>query len=280
MRPCTSVRRKSRPLERNVSRSWSRPKQVQDRRVQIVHRADVLHRVDAQLVGRADERAPLGAAAGQPDGEALGMMVAAVAACRVRRAAEFARPHNQCFVEQAASFEIFDESGDRPVGVEGVFLVPLLQIAVLVPRAVGGTGRAGDLDEPHSRLDQPPGPQALNAIQPLRGNLRVDAVERVRRGRFAGQVEHVRHERLHGERHFVVLDRRFDRVVAAERPGKRRVLLAQQGQLGPLDPRVLVAGHDVVDWRAVGREERRLLARGQKAAGVVFQAAARGPRRS
>jgi len=55
--------------------------EVQDRGVQVVHRADVLDRIDSQFVGRADQGAAFRAAASQPDREALGMMVAAVAAC-------------------------------------------------------------------------------------------------------------------------------------------------------------------------------------------------------
>ena len=79
--------------------------QVQDRGVQVVHRADVFDGVHAEFVGRAVDRAPFDSAAGQPDREAFGVMVAAVAAGGVRRAAELAGPDDQRFVEQAAGFQ-------------------------------------------------------------------------------------------------------------------------------------------------------------------------------
>ena len=64
----------------------------------------------------------------------------------MRGSAEFAGPQDQCFVEQAAGFEVFDKSSDGPVSIEGVLFVPLFQIAVLVPSAVRRAGRAGDLN--------------------------------------------------------------------------------------------------------------------------------------
>ena len=66
-------------------------------------------RVDvvAEVVGFAERHARLDAAAGQPDGEAARMMVAAVVGRRelalaVDRAAEFAAPDDQRVVQQAA----------------------------------------------------------------------------------------------------------------------------------------------------------------------------------
>src|SRR5688500_10739414 len=140
----------------------------------------------AQLVGRAVDRAPFDAAAGQPDREALGMMVAAVAPGGMRRATELAGPDDQCPVKEAAGLEVLDQPGDRLIGVEGVFLVTLLQVAMLVPRAVRRARRASDFDESDARFNQPAGPQALDAIQTLGRHLRVDAVKLVRGFGFAG----------------------------------------------------------------------------------------------
>ncbi len=58
-----------------------------------------------------------------------------------------------------------------------------LQVAVLVPVAVA------ELDEPHARLDEPPGQQALAAE--VGGLLVVDAVECLGRIRLVGEVHHV-----------------------------------------------------------------------------------------
>src|SRR6516162_260682 len=65
---------------------------VQDGGVQIVHRADALSDVHAEVVGGAVDNASLDAAAGEPDAEAFGVMIAAVAARGVRCAAELAGP--------------------------------------------------------------------------------------------------------------------------------------------------------------------------------------------
>ena len=70
---------------------------VQDRGVQVVDVDRVLDDVVAEVVGLAVGDAGLDPAAGQPDGEAAGMVVAAVVvggqrALAVDRAAEFAAP--------------------------------------------------------------------------------------------------------------------------------------------------------------------------------------------
>ena len=57
--------------------------------------ATVLDGVVAEFVGRAVDRAALDAAAGQPDAEAVGIVIAAVAALRERRAAELAGEDDQ-----------------------------------------------------------------------------------------------------------------------------------------------------------------------------------------
>ena len=108
---------------------------MQNGGVQIMHGADAVHGVHAHLIGAAVGRAAPRAAAGQPDGKSLGMMVAAIATGRVRRAAEFAGPKHQRFIQETTLFQILDKSGNGLIGIEGVLLVALLQIAVLIPGA-------------------------------------------------------------------------------------------------------------------------------------------------
>jgi hypothetical protein len=79
--------------------------QVQHRRVQVVHRDDVLHGVIAELVGRAVRDAALDPAAREPEREALDVMVAAVALGH-RRAAELAAPDHQRVLEHAALLQV------------------------------------------------------------------------------------------------------------------------------------------------------------------------------
>ncbi len=97
--------------------------QVQQRRVQIVDVDAVVRRVETEVVGRAQRDARLDAAAGQPDREGVGVMIASVvAALHHRRAAKLAAPDHQRFVQQAEPFQILDQRGRRPVGVGAVLL--------------------------------------------------------------------------------------------------------------------------------------------------------------
>ena len=62
---------------------------------------------------------PLHAAAGHPHGEAVGVVVAAVALLAHRRAAELAAPDDQRLVEQAAALQVVQQAGDRLVASRG-----------------------------------------------------------------------------------------------------------------------------------------------------------------
>ena len=91
------------------------PHLVQDGRVQLL---DVERAVDglvAELVGGADGDARADAAAGQPHGEAVGVVVAAGALGVLggRLAAELAAPDDDRRIEQAALLEIGEQGGDR-----------------------------------------------------------------------------------------------------------------------------------------------------------------------
>ena len=72
-----------------------------------------LYGAEAELVGGAVGHAALEAAAGQPDGEAPVVVVAAIAALRCRRAAELAAPEDERLIEQAALFQVLQQGGDR-----------------------------------------------------------------------------------------------------------------------------------------------------------------------
>lgn len=80
--------------------------QVQHRRVQIVERADALDCMNTHFVGRAVDRPAADAAAGQPDRETLGMVVAPITSGSMRRMTELAGPEHQCLVEQTACLQI------------------------------------------------------------------------------------------------------------------------------------------------------------------------------
>src|SRR5690348_7338353 len=92
----------------------------------IVHRRLAFDDAVAQLGGFLIDNAGLDAGARHPDGETMGMVVAAekdgaTAGLVHRRAPELAAPDYERFIEQAPLFEVFDECGAGAVHVTAFF---------------------------------------------------------------------------------------------------------------------------------------------------------------
>ena len=116
----------------------------------------------ADLVGLAVVDAPLDAAAGQPGGEGVRVVVAAGAPfLHDRQPAELAVPDHQRRVEQAALLQIGQQAADRLSVSPANWRVVLGDVGVAVPAPLVLHAAAVDLHEPHAALDQPPGDQAL-----------------------------------------------------------------------------------------------------------------------
>ena len=77
---------------------------MQHRGVDIVHRLLVLLGGEAEFVGAANDGASFDSTAGHPDGESIGIVVAAVHALGDRQAAEFAVPDDEGGIEETAGF--------------------------------------------------------------------------------------------------------------------------------------------------------------------------------
>ena len=84
------------------------PQQVEQRCVQVMNMDLVFGNVIANFIGGTNCLARLDPATGHPHCECFHMVVAAhhVARFTLGGAAEFPAPNDNCFVEQAASFEI------------------------------------------------------------------------------------------------------------------------------------------------------------------------------
>ena len=158
--PALSVRRSSRPLCRKVSRVWSSPSRCRI----VAWRSCTCTRStserEADRVGRAVDRAPFDAAAGQPVAEAVRVVIAALAALGHRHAAEFASPDHQRALEQPAPLQVFEQAGDRLVGPAAHHGMVRLDVVVGVPAV--DVARV-ELNEPDSALDQPARQQAAGA---------------------------------------------------------------------------------------------------------------------
>src|SRR4051812_5033814 len=90
--------------------------QMQDRGVEVGDHGAVFGGVVAELVGGAVGLAAADAAAGEPEAEALLVMVPPFAGLADRGAAEFATPHEEHAVQQAAALEVGEQGGGGLVG--------------------------------------------------------------------------------------------------------------------------------------------------------------------
>ena len=106
----TSVRRSSRPWWAKVEALEVEAEQVEDRGVEVGDVAAVGDGVVAEVVGGAVGLAALDPAAGEPDGEAVGVMVAAVLALGAGSPAELATPDDQGLFEQAALLQVGEQT--------------------------------------------------------------------------------------------------------------------------------------------------------------------------
>ena len=101
------------------------PHLMQQRGMQIMHVHLILHGIVAKLIGSAMNMTRLESAAGEPGGEAAGVVVSAGAVLfGVGGSAELAAPPDERVFEEAALFEVGEEGADRSVdglGVVGVF---------------------------------------------------------------------------------------------------------------------------------------------------------------
>jgi uncharacterized protein YoaH (UPF0181 family) len=108
---------------------------------------------------------PLDAAAAEPVGEAIRVVVAALAALRAGHAAELGGPQDDGVVEQAALFEILDQGGGAAGHAPGQRAVIAADVLVGIPVAAGEAVvvAAPDLHEAHAAFEQAAGDEAFAA---------------------------------------------------------------------------------------------------------------------
>jgi hypothetical protein len=124
---------------------------VKDRRMNIVHMKPIQDGMEPNLVGLSDNDPLLDATASHPHGEAVRVMVAAVAFLGHRGAAELSSPDDKRLFQQAAALQILEKSSDRPIHRAASLSMCGLDAAMRIPLAAGA---AVDLYEPNSTLDQ------------------------------------------------------------------------------------------------------------------------------
>src|ERR1051326_4062334 len=114
---------------------------MENGRVKIADVDGVLDDVVGHFVGLAMDKTGLHAAAGHPDGETAGMMVAAIIflgelALAINGAAKFTAPNDQRVLEQATLLEVLDEAVAALVNVLALGGQVARQVAMLVPPAM------------------------------------------------------------------------------------------------------------------------------------------------
>ena len=119
--------------------------QVKHRGVQVVDLDLVLDGVVAVIVGGAVDGAALDSAAGEPHGEAIGIVIAAVGSLGHRRAAELAAPDHQSRFEQAAVLEILEQAGDRLIDGAALFSCPVFRCQCWSQRSLPTLGQSSSM---------------------------------------------------------------------------------------------------------------------------------------
>lgn len=178
--------------------------EVQDGRVKVVDVHAFVDGGEAEVVAGAVHATAFHAASGEPDGEAVIVVVASLGTFGGRGSAELAAPKDEGVIEEPAFLEIAKEHGDRLIGLlrEGAMVG---DVVVIVP----GLSASGEhLDHADTAFNE-----AARGEAGLReGRFSVGLAHGFG---FARKVENVLCLELHPEGHFEGMDTRLERVIVA-----------------------------------------------------------------
>lgn len=194
--------------------------EVEERGLEIVNVDRVADDIHAEVIGFAEGESGAGAAAGHPDGERVGVMIASPARAIVevaldeRGPAEFAPPDDEGVLEESPAFEIEDECGGGLVGVPTLVVELGGDGVVLVPSGMH------ELDAADAPFHEAPGHEAIVGIGA--GCPDIGTVRAEDGFGFAGEVGQLGNGGLHLECHLVLGDAGGDLGIA---PGLEVVLV-------------------------------------------------------
>ena len=138
-------------------------KEVQDSGLEVVGGHDILDRAVTDFVGGSVGHAALDSAAGEPDREALAVVVATGGGIGItladRQPADLAAPVDERRVQQPALLQVLT-SAAAGLSVRRQMPASALDAGVGVPRLAAKE----ELDEPHAAFHQPAGDQAARAV--------------------------------------------------------------------------------------------------------------------
>ena len=167
----------------------------EDRGVEVADVLPVLDGAEADLVGGADHTATVDSPAGEPDGEAVGVVVPATVPLLHRGPTELAPPEHERLVEEAAAGKILEQRRGRSVGLPGVALVKVVALVVAVPAVL--VDGVVELHDAHTAFDHAAREQTHPTVG-CGGPMRVvDRIEGEGLRCIAGEVTDIRGLGLH-----------------------------------------------------------------------------------
>src|SRR5579883_49823 len=128
--------------------------QMKNGGVEVVDVNATLHTIETKFVSCAVNESPSHAATGHEHREAIWIVVASVRPFGHRRAAKFATPDHERFVEKAPLLQVAEKGCRGLVGSAAHARVVAFQVGVCVPLA---PRTAIDLHEANAAFDEPPG---------------------------------------------------------------------------------------------------------------------------
>ena len=110
-----------------------------------------------------------GSAAGEPERESVGIVIATAGALGEGGAPEFAGENDEGVIEKSAGFEVLNERGDGLVDLVGHGAVAAFDVAVLIPgvgtiSATDAVGAAGEFDKAYATFNEAAGDEALLGV--------------------------------------------------------------------------------------------------------------------
>ena len=192
--------------------------EVEDRRVEVVKRMNILHGFLAEFVALSGADARLHARARHPAGEAVGIVIAALRAfLEEGHAAKLRAPDNKCILKQATLFQITNQSGGRLVEDLRMHIILRFEITVAVPVEFASTRiRAVEkLHEAHATFDEATCEDAVLREGGFVGILSVVGTVELQDVRGLGaEVIDLGHAELHAGGEFVAGDARRELLIA------------------------------------------------------------------
>ncbi len=207
--------------------------EVQQRRLIVVGRYNVLDRPMAEFVGGAVNHTRLHATSGEPHAETLAVVVAAVLlrsalVLRDRQTADLPAPMDQGRIQQSALLQVGHQGGRGLVGSAADRGKRLPDTAVVVPRLP----LVKNLHETHTAFDKSPRDQTPRAVLP--GVVVIESVQFLSRGRLARNIKCFAGGDLHPGGHFESRDPGLEVGLAREAAAVHLVERLQELEILPL----------------------------------------------